>query len=128
MTNIAIFLVAKGHGSTERRLVLDLRPLNSIVESYNLEMPDINDLLNNLAASRAKYFSTCDLKASFWQVGLHPDSRELTSFTDHSEGELSHQSEVDDVNVVRNVEADVDGIEQLSGLLITLTLPTTLYK
>ena len=117
MTNIAIFLVAKGHGSTERRLVLDLRPLNAIVESYNLEMPDINDLLNNLAASRAKYFSTCDLKASFWQVGLHPDSRELTSFTD-PKTKQRYQWCVTPFGLANSVSATIIAIfESLSSLI-----------
>ena len=38
----------------------------------------IDDLLDQLG--RAKFFSTLDLAAGYWQVQVHPDSREKTAF------------------------------------------------
>ena len=116
--NIAIFLVNKGHGSTERRLVLDLRPLNEMVESFNLQLPDISDLLNDLASSRARYFTSCDLKSSFWQVNLHEESRHLTSFTD-PKTKRRYQWTVTPFGLANSVGATIIAIMQSLSSLIS---------
>ena len=115
--NNALFLVNKGHGSTERRLVLDMRNLNNIVEPFNLELPEMSSLLNDLAATGANYFSSCDLRSSFWQVSLHPESRHLTSFTD-PKSKQRFQWRVTPFGLANSVGATIIAIfESLSKLI-----------
>ena len=41
-------------------------------------LPRIDDLLDQLGQSR--FFSTLDLASGYWQIRVHPDSREKTAF------------------------------------------------
>ena len=41
-------------------------------------MPLVSDTLD--ALSGTKYFSTLDLKSGYWQIEMHPGSREKTAF------------------------------------------------
>ena len=45
-------------------------------------MPLAADTLDALSGSQ--YFSTLDLKSGYWQIELHPSSREKTAFVMHS--------------------------------------------
>ena len=45
-------------------------------------MPLVSDTL--YALSGTKYFSTLDLKSSYWQIEMHPDSPEKTAFVTHN--------------------------------------------
>ena len=44
-------------------------------------MPRVDDLLDQLG--EARYFSTLDLAAGYWQIRVHPDSRPKTAFVTH---------------------------------------------
>ena len=50
---------------------------NTIDDAYNI--PDKTILINKI--QNYKIFSKFDLKSGFWQVKMHPDSIEWTTFT-----------------------------------------------
>ena len=60
------------------RVCVDYRKLNGVTkrDEYRLPLPD--DLFD--IVGKAKFFSKLDAFSGFWQVPLHPDSREKTSF------------------------------------------------
>ena len=41
-------------------------------------MPLVSDTFDSLRGT--KYFSTLDLKSGYWQIEMHPESREKNSF------------------------------------------------
>ena len=55
--------------------------MNSVTKSDLFPLSQIDDLLDQLG--KAKYFSTLDLAAGYWQVQLHPDSRAKSAFVTH---------------------------------------------
>ena len=70
-----VVLVRKKDGSL--CFCIDYRNLNLATKSDTFPLPRIDDLLDQLG--NAKYFSTLDLSAGYWQVQMHPDSREKTT-------------------------------------------------
>lgn len=69
-------LVKKKNGTW--RLVHNFILLNKVTKKDRFPLPRIDDLLDNLL--KKKYFSTFDLFSGFYQLELHPDDREKTSF------------------------------------------------
>jgi len=77
--NSPIFLVDKKNG--EKRLIVDLRDLNSVIRPMLVQLPKVNDLLDEVTSKKCTYLSSCDLKAGFWQLKLGESSRPYTTFT-----------------------------------------------
>ena len=69
-------LVRKKNGTW--RLVHNFIKLNEVTKKDRYPLPRIDDLLDHLLKKR--YFSTFDLFSGFYQLELHPDDREKTSF------------------------------------------------
>jgi hypothetical protein len=56
----------------------DYRKLNDLTKEDSFPLPRITNTLNML--TRAKWFSTLNLKSSYWQVAPHTDNKEKISF------------------------------------------------
>lgn len=74
--NNPITVVEKHDGTI--RLVLDSRQINTIIEPETDRPEKLEELLQNFHG--VTVFSTFDLRASFWQITLHPDCRKYTAF------------------------------------------------
>ena len=74
-----IVLVPKKDGTT--RFCVDFRRLNAITKKDVYPLPQIEDILDTLG--RAKYFTTLDLSAGYWQIQLDASSKEKTAFITH---------------------------------------------
>ena len=59
-------------------MCVDYRKLNSVTKPDKFPLPRIDDLLHQLGKS--KYFSTLELAAGFWQIGMNDWSKEKTAF------------------------------------------------
>ena len=74
-----IVLVKKRDGTL--RFCVDYRALNAVTRADTFPLPRIDDLLDQLG--QAKYFSTLDLVAGYWQIQVHPDCQDKTAFITH---------------------------------------------
>ena len=63
----------------EYRPVLDVRELNKIIKKTGFPMPRPDKLL--FSFGNAKYFTSLDLKSSFFQIPLSEDSMKYTAFS-----------------------------------------------
>ena len=75
-----VVLVKKKNGSF--RFCVDLRKVNAVTRKDSFPMPLVSDTLD--ALNGTKYFSTLDLKSGYWQIEMHPESREKTAFVTHN--------------------------------------------
>lgn len=73
-------LVDKSDGT--KRFAVDYRSLNGVTVKDRLPMPNVDDLLDELASFRC--FSLLDLTSGFWQVPLSEDAKPKTAFVSHN--------------------------------------------
>ena len=52
--------------SGSRRFVIDLRSLNSIIKPQTVQLPKVTELIDDVAASGASFFSVCDFYSAFY--------------------------------------------------------------
>ena len=64
------------------RLITDFRALNAVTINDNFPIPRADECFNML--NGAKIFTSLDLQSGFYQIELHPDSREKTAFSTYS--------------------------------------------
>ena len=75
---IPIVLVNKPNGS--KRMCLDYRQVNTHLATDIYPLPRLDELVEQ--ASGNKYYTTLDLKEAYFQITLHENSRDLTTFSD----------------------------------------------
>ena len=63
-------------------MIVDLRRLNANIVPMQIQLSKINEMLDEILSSNCLYISTADLKSSFYQCSLAPESRPYTTFTD----------------------------------------------
>jgi len=78
--NSPIFLVDKKVNT--KWMIVDLRRLNANIVPMQIQIPKINELIDEILSSNCLWISTADLKSSFYQCSLAPESRPYTAFTD----------------------------------------------
>ena len=71
-----VILTKKKDGSY--RFCVDYRKLNNVTIKDVYPLPRIDDALSRL--EKTKYFSIMDMQSGFWQIEVHPNSREMTAF------------------------------------------------
>ncbi|KAK9730836.1 Integrase zinc binding domain [Popillia japonica] len=72
-----ILVVPKKDGSL--RFCVDFRKVNQVTEKDAYPLPYIANTLDKLR--NAHYLTSLDIKSGYWQIPLHPDSRQYTAFT-----------------------------------------------
>ena len=77
-----VVLVQKKDGTL--RFCIDFRWLNAHTKKDSYPIPKCPDTIESLVGAR--YFSTMDLKSSFWQVKVSEESHQYTAFTVGSMG------------------------------------------
>ena len=82
--NSPVFLVNKKDGT--KRLVVDLRGVNALIAPRLVQLPKINDLLDEITSHKCMFLSSIDLKSGYYQLNLHQNTRPLTSFTSPFDG------------------------------------------
>lgn len=75
--------VAKKSDPTSIRVAINYKYLNSVVKPQFYNLPSLDSILDTVGNSGAQIFSTLDLRQGFFQIPLHPDSRDLTGFSSH---------------------------------------------
>ena len=77
-----ILLVPKADGKL--RPVIDLRRVNALAKRDEYPTPDVTETLHQVAGHR--WVSKIDLSSAFWQIPLHPKSRDYTAFMTRKHG------------------------------------------
>ena len=75
-----VVLVKKKNGNF--RFCVDLRKVNAVTRKDSFPMPLVSDTLD--ALNGTKYLSTLDLKSGYWQIEMHPESREKKQLSWHT--------------------------------------------
>ena len=79
-------LLVKKKDTNDRRVVCDLRYLNSRCVSANSDVVTISDILQKLGKSNCKVFSVLDLKSAFHCLKLSPSSMAYTGLASYRGG------------------------------------------
>jgi hypothetical protein len=65
----------------EMRFCVDYRKLNNLTERDVYPLPRLDECIDSLGD--AVVFWTLDANSGYWQVSMHPDDRDKTTFTCH---------------------------------------------
>ena len=73
-----VVLVKKPDGSW--RLCCDYRKLNAVTKPQSYPLPRLEDVWDAIGEHNTRVLSVLDMSNGFWQLAMHPDSIEKTSF------------------------------------------------
>ena len=76
-----VVLIKKKDG--EYRFAVDYRKLNKVTVRMQQPLPKMEDVIDMIGNAAPKIYSVLDLASGFWQIPLHPDSKEKTAFITH---------------------------------------------
>ena len=76
--NSPVFLVGKKDGT--RRLVVDLRAINTLIVPKLVQLPKIDELLDSIIEKKPSLLTVIDLRAAYWHIELEENSRKYTTF------------------------------------------------
>ncbi len=88
--NTPIFAVPKKTlpgAPPQYRLIQDLRRLNDVTKVDKHTICDVRECLDRIGALQASVFSSIDLRAGYYQMGLAKESRPYTAFTLPTKGQ-----------------------------------------
>jgi hypothetical protein len=74
-----IWLVKKPKGKW--RLTVDYRNINNLSEQMPGQLPDVEDIFLQIRQVAPKWLAAIDLTDMFFGILLHPNSREITTFS-----------------------------------------------
>lgn len=77
-----VVMVKKRDGSM--RFTVDFRGLNARTQPLHFPIPDLQDALDSVGTSGSVIMSVMDLKSSFWQIPLDPETAHKTTFITHN--------------------------------------------
>lgn len=77
--NNSIWPVKKPNGKW--RFTVDYRNINNLSEQMPGQLPDVEDIFLRIRQVAPKWFATIDLTDIFFGIPLHPNSREITTFS-----------------------------------------------
>jgi hypothetical protein len=77
--NSPIWPVKKPNGKW--RFTVDYRNINNLSEQMPGQLPDVEDIFLRIRQVAPKWFATIDLTDIFFGIPLHPNSREITTFS-----------------------------------------------
>jgi len=83
--NSAVFMVKKKDGTM--RLVSDLRRINQLLKPFIIQLPKIDELLNEIASQRPQMLTSLDLYKGYYSVRLSPKTSNLTAFCSPQTGQ-----------------------------------------
>jgi hypothetical protein len=81
-----VFLIAK-KGTTERRLVADLRYLNSRIKKINHPFPLLSESIARIGRSGCKVLSVLDIKSAFYSLSLSERSQKYVGISSYAGGD-----------------------------------------
>ena len=77
--NSPIFLVNKKNN--QKRLVVDLRELNKLIVPKLVQLPHIDELIQDVTQDNPHFMSTFDLTSAFWSIPIAEQCRDYLSIT-----------------------------------------------
>lgn len=76
--NSCLFTVSK-RGTNEKRLICDLRNINKSIEIKTCSLPQMEDLISEIASKKSSRYSNIDLFKGYWQIKLAKSARGMCS-------------------------------------------------
>jgi len=83
--NSAVFMVKKKNGTM--RLVCDLRRINQLLKPFIIQLPKIDELLNEIASQRPQMLTSLDLYQGYYSIRLSSKTNNLTAFCSPKTGQ-----------------------------------------
>ena len=84
--NSPVMLVEKKDSKAKRRIVLDLRKLNSLIDKVNYPFPLVEDCLENIGNRQSCILSVLDIRDAFFSIKISKASQKFTGVSTYTGG------------------------------------------